>query len=104
MLVGTGRDSKPAVIGQVDDPARTVVARRNAIGKDRLVTDQRQRARSIWYLHRVAARARNKSALNLGELHEAEPFHPVLERKIFAKWNQMQLVVNRQHAAVVVED
>ena len=28
MLIGTGGNSKPAVIGQVDDPARTVVARR----------------------------------------------------------------------------
>ena len=40
MLIGAGRDSEPAVIGQVDDPARAIVARGNVAGKDRLVADQ----------------------------------------------------------------
>ena len=40
MLVGAGRDSKPAVIGQIDDPARTVFARCNVAGKDCFITNQ----------------------------------------------------------------
>src|SRR5207237_1252589 len=40
MLVGTSRDAKPAVIGQIDDPARSVVVRGNVGGKNRFVTDQ----------------------------------------------------------------
>ena len=41
MLIGAGRDSEPAVIGQVNDPAGAIVARRNIAGKNRLVANQR---------------------------------------------------------------
>ncbi len=41
MLVGTGRDPEPAVIGEIDDPARPFAASRNVAGKDRLVADER---------------------------------------------------------------
>src|SRR6185312_5944112 len=84
MLIGTGRNSKPAIIGQVDDPARTIVMRGNGIWKNRLIADQRQRAWRAGNLHRTPKRARDESALNLGELLQAEPFHPVLEWQVFA--------------------
>src|SRR6476659_2583208 len=60
--------------------------------------------RCVRDVQRAADRAWNEAALNLGELLEAELLHPVLERQVFAERNQMQLVVDRQHAAVVVDD
>jgi hypothetical protein len=40
MLVGTAADSEPAVIGQIEQPARSLAACRRFLGKDHLVAKQ----------------------------------------------------------------
>ena len=52
----------------------------------------------------MASRARNEAALNFCELTEAELFHHILEWQVFAKRHQVQLVVDRQYAAIVIDD
>ena len=47
MLIGAGRDSEPAVVGQVDDPARHDRRVRRYCRENRLIANQRQRARRV---------------------------------------------------------
>src|SRR5262249_4615405 len=103
MLVWPAADAEPAVVGDVDEPARTLAARYRLTGKDDLVADQRQDARSARYVQRAPSLARNEAADHLGQLAQAQMLEPILERQVFAKRYQMHLVVDRQDGAVVVD-
>src|SRR5882672_2998083 len=85
MLIRAGRNSKPAIVWQVAEPARPVIARRDVPGKNNLIADQRQNLWRARYLQRAAGIARNETALNPGELFEPKPLHPILQRQIFAE-------------------
>src|SRR5664279_5807323 len=104
MLIGTRRNSKPAVIGQVDDPSRPVIGRPGNRRKDSLVTNEGERARYVRNLQGVPDGARDETALLLGQLLEAQSFHIILEWQIFPEWHQVQFIVDRHHAAVVIDD
>ena len=62
MLVGPGADAEPAVIGQIDQPARPLAARHRCAGEDRFVADQRQHLRRARHVHGAPAVAGDKSA------------------------------------------
>src|SRR5262245_13689983 len=102
--MGARTDAEPTVIGEIEHPARALASRHGGAWKDDLVTDQWCEAWSPWRGEHALAVAGNESSGHLGELHEAKPLHEVLEGQVFAKWNEMHLVVDRQHRAVLVDD
>src|ERR1700722_6154332 len=93
MLIGAARNAEPAVIGDIDDPARPRLFGHHLARKDDLVADQGQRRRRAGHSDWPATIAGEKTAALFGELLEAETFEEVLERKIFAERHQMSLVV-----------
>src|SRR5258708_3774815 len=103
MLIRTCRNSEPPVICEVDDPAGPVIACCNATGKDDLIAYQRASRWCARYLHRSAQTACNESALNPGELLETKRFQRVLKWQVFAERHEMQLVVDRQYTAIMVD-
>ena len=126
MLVRTGARAKPAVIGEVEQPAGAlpgsdhgwpaeisadvaikpsllVAARNRVAGKNDLVTDQRQEIRRSRRGLIAATVAGDESAAHLGELDETEPLEQILKRQVFAKRHEMDLIVDRKDRAAVAD-
>src|ERR1700737_3867745 len=99
MLIGTGADAEPAVIGDIDDPTRPLAALHDIARKNDLVADQRQRNRRAWYGDRPAPLSGNESAALLGELLKTQAPEHAFERQIFAERHEMDFVVERDDRA-----
>ncbi len=104
MLIRSGGDAEPAVIGHIDDPARPFAGRREFAGENDLVANQRQRERSAGNGDEPVPVAGEKSAALFGQLLQAKPFEERLERQIFAERHQMHFVIDRVDRAVVTDD
>ena len=71
MLIGTTADAEPAVVGEIEQPARPFVVRYGFAGKDDLVAEERQHPRRAGHRHGAAPLAGDEAARQLGELHQA---------------------------------
>src|SRR6478736_9995709 len=100
MLVGTGTDTEPAVIGDIDQPSGPFATRYRCVGEDRLVTNQRQHLWRPGYVDGAPPVTRQKATDDLGELLQAEPFKQSLKRQVFAERNQMDFVIDRADRAI----
>src|SRR5262249_8735147 len=124
MLVWACAGAEPAVISDVQKPARTtsassyrrpveistdvaiepslLFASRNRVARENdFVTDQRQKIRRPWRWLIARAIAGDESAAHFGELHEAEPLEQVLKRQVLAERHQMNLVIDGKDRAAV---
>src|SRR5262245_24107422 len=103
MLIRPGTDSEPAIVRNIDHPARPLAARHRGAGKYRLVTDQRKHFWRAGNLQRTSAIAGEKAANYFGQLHQAQPLEQLLEWQILAKRNKMYLVVHASYGSVRVD-
>jgi len=126
MLIGTCAGTEPAIIGEVEQPTRALAgsghgrpvevtaevaikptrvraAWNGVSGENDFVTDQRQKIRRPWRGLVEATVAGNEATAHLGELHQTESLEEVLKRQVFAEWNEMDLIVDREDRAVVAD-
>src|SRR5258708_11016603 len=103
MLIGTAAVAEPAVICDIDDPARALAARHHVARKNDLVADQRQRNRRAWYSDRPAPIAGKETAALLGELLKTKAPEDSFERQIFAERHEVHFVVKRDDRTGVVD-
>ncbi len=104
MLVRSGGDPEPAVVGHVDDPAWPFARRHDFARENDLITDQRQRNRRARNGDKPVAVAGEKSTALLGQLLQAEPFENVFERQIFAERHEVYFVVDRGDRTGVIDN
>src|SRR5262245_8784182 len=102
MLVRPGTNSEPAIVRNIDHPARPLAGRHRGSGKDRFVTDQWQHFWRAGNVHWASAITGEKAADYLGQLHQTQPLEQLLERQILAKRNKMHLVVYTAYGPVRV--
>ena len=102
--IGPGADAEPAIVRDVDEPARPLPGWHRGVGKDGLVAYQRQHFWRAGYVHRAPAITRQKSADDLCELHQPDPFKQPLERQVLAERNQMHLVIDAADRTVGIDD
>ena len=79
-------------------------ARAQFIGKDRFVADHREGVREAGNPNHVGSDAAIEAAGELNELGDADSFEPYLERQVFAKRNQVVLVVTFDQKSASIED
>src|SRR6187431_1352030 len=103
VLIRTGARSKPRVVGDVEQPARSRRALGHVIRKNDLVADERACRRRSGDGEKPRAGTCAEAAAHTGKLYDAEAFHEVLERKVLTKGNEMHLVVARDDAAPIVD-
>src|ERR1700691_695672 len=104
MLIRTCRNTEPAVVGHVDDPARPLARRHDFACKNDLIADERQRQRSARDGDEPVAIAGEEAAALPRQLLEAEPLEKMLERQIFAERNKMHLIIERRNRTAVIDD
>src|SRR4029079_2153740 len=75
----------------------------HVVREDDLVADERACRRRAWNWEEPRTGAGAEAAAHARELHDAETFHEILEREILTERHEMNLVVNREHAATVVD-
>src|SRR6185503_1934262 len=85
MLIRPGADSEPAIVRDIDHPARPLAGRHCGTRKDRLVTDQRQHFWCAENVHRTSAITRKKTTDYFRQLHNSQPLEHTLERQVFAE-------------------
>ena len=108
MLVRAAGNSKPAVVGDVDDPARpqadTFLGGAQFAGEDNFIADERQRVWRSWYGDAAMPVAGEKSAALLGQRLQANALEEFLERQILPEWNEVHLIVDGANRALVIDD
>ena len=96
MLIGTGDRAEPGIVRDLHEPVRAAARRLKGGGKDRLVADERQKRRQS--VGTDEARARPFAEPGAGQpckRRNAEPRDLARKRDVFAKGNEMVLVVDR---------
>src|SRR5690606_21251968 len=104
MLPRAGRIPEPAVIGEIEKPARAAARRQDFAREDRLVADQRGEGRRPVGGKGATNWTRGKTARQRHELAEA----PALKRcgmgQVLAERDEMHLVIGVDDGAVAVDD
>src|SRR5262249_52463344 len=103
MLVRSAGISKPAVIGDIDDPARPLVRRLQFARKNYLITDERQRAWRARRGDKAMSVAGKKPAALLRQRLEAEALQEIFERQIFSEWDEVHLVIDSANRCLVID-
>src|SRR5439155_8646537 len=78
VLVWPGAVAEPAVIGEIDEPARPLARRHRLAGQHDLVADKRQEGGRAGHGDWLARGARNMTAAHFRELHQPEAFEKIL--------------------------
>src|SRR6516164_7534206 len=103
MLVRSAGISKPAVIGDIDDPAWPLVGGPQFARKGYLITNERQHARRSRYGDEAMSVAGKKPAALLGQRLQADALQEIFERQIFSEWNEVHLIVDGANRCLVID-
>src|ERR1700751_2293815 len=103
MLVRSAEIAEPAVIGDIDDPARPLLAGAQFARKDYLITDERQRTRRARHGDKAMSVPGKKPAALLGQRLQADALQEIFERQIFSEWNEVHLIVDGANRCLMID-
>src|SRR5262245_31865645 len=93
MLIGTEAGAEPRIVGDVEKPSWSLRTVDHLVGKNDLVANQRPRRRGAGDREQSGPGPSAEAAADAGELQEAEAFHEIPKREIFAERHEVDFVV-----------
>ena len=103
VLVRAAAEPEPAVIGQVEQPARALARHSDFVREDDFIAKQRESRRRTRNLHRMPHLAGNEPAGDLRELHQTDPFEQTLKRQVLSERDEVHLVVEGAHGGLMID-
>jgi hypothetical protein len=106
MLMGTGRDAEPGIVGNVKNKTRPGSLQHHAAGEDRLIADRRRHGRQARHGQRPPAFAGVEAARHMDELAQAKTPQSRVEemREVLPERHEVGLVVGADDRTLVRDD